>query len=224
MKIVHPKMFVTIDFSVNNCYSLTIENTSEFYDKTRELHNQINNGYSGNFVMSELNEMDIKKHCLFVYDYYSDILNCKKTTSIVNSTVNEILKHDDFIEDFSVLNSTMLKLNSKIAEQLDYNITFSEDFTFDNFIKFSNYKINFAENDLLNNLLTLIQIACQSSIINTIICVNLMQVVTEQELDAFVKQIKYMQLNLLLIDSCQKYKLKNVENIIIDNDLCVIWQ
>lgn len=61
MKIVHPKMFVTIDFSVNNCYSLTIENASEFYDKTRELHNQINNGYSGNFVMSDLNEMDIKK-------------------------------------------------------------------------------------------------------------------------------------------------------------------
>ena len=221
MKLVHPDIARQIDFKHQFCYSLIIENSHEFFLKTNELFLQ-SNGEEGNFVLSHENQtLNIAKNCLFIFDYYSDLLNNKKTINSINNKVLDILKQDDYIEDFAQLNTIIAKINAQITEQLDYEVSYIENLDFGDFAKLSNYKVSHGHN-LLDNILTFLQINCQNQNITMAVFVNLFSFLSQEEIEMLIKQLRYMQLNVLFIDSQQKYKLKDCETIIIDNDLCVI--
>ena len=221
MKLIHPDIARQIDFKNQFCYSLIIENSQEFFSKTNELYSQSNGG-EGNFVLSHENqELNIAKSCLFIFDFYNDLLNSKKTITSINNKVSDILKQDDYIEDFAQLNSLIAKINAKVTEQLDYDVSYNENLEFSDFSKLSNYKILRSDN-LLENILTYVQINCQNQNISFTIFVNLFSYLSQEEIEKLIKQLHYMQINILFIDSQQKYHLKDCETIIIDNDLCVI--
>ena len=52
--------------------------------------------------------------------------------------------------------------------------------------------------------------------------INATCVFNEKQINDIIKQLTYMQLNILFINNNQKYFLKDIEHIIIDNDLCEI--
>lgn len=220
MKLIHPHFSIQIDFDKNDCYSLVIENSREFYEKTSELFRQ-SNGDDGNFVLSENIELDISKACLYIYDFYSDTLNNKKTITSINKKVIDILKSNDFVCEFNEINKLFININDSVLEQLDYNIEYADNLDYDTFVKFSSYKIK-TDNSLLENLLSYIQIFVQNEGKILLIFVNLFSVLEKSEIELLIKQLRYMQLKVLLIDSHQKYKVDDIETIIIDDDLCII--
>ncbi len=221
MKLVHVNISRHIDFSLNQTYSLIVENPSEFYNLTNQLFEQTNGG-EGDFVLSDKTKiLDINKTCLFIYDYYGDIFNTKKITNIINNKCTMFLKTNDFLREFSKINSIMLSINEKFVDGFSNNIKFSDNFTYEDFIKISNYKLEKGSN-LVENLLDYVTFFVENANVNVLIFVNLFSVLNEEQLNDFVTQLKYMQVNILLIDSNQTHKLKDVETIIIDKDLCVI--
>ncbi len=221
MKISHINISRQINFSENSCYLLVIENAEEFYSKTKELYLQIVCAEFGNFVLSENKEENISKQCLFLYNYYDDIFDSKKVQNLISGKIIEVLKQDDFVKDFADLNSIILKINQKIEEQLSFNLNHNLTVDFSDFVKMSNIKIN-SEESLLENLLSFIQLNQECKNITTVICVNLTSVLPKEKIELFEKQLRYMQLNLLLIEPEKRYELDGFETIIIDNDLCVI--
>ncbi len=220
MKLVHINISRHIDFDINTCYSLIIENSTEFYKLTNELHNQTN-GEEGNFVLSNENILDISKNCLFIYDYYSNLLNSKKVLNILNNKILQIIQENDFYKEFSEINKIMLDINDKVKTYLNTNIEYNQEFNYDNLIKISNYKIP-QTNILIDNMINYIDFYIQNTKINTVVFVGAFSVFEQNDIELLKKQLKYMQLNVLFIDNYQKYKIKDIETIIIDNDLCVI--
>lgn len=221
MKLVHPDIARQIDFNHQFCYSLIIENSHEFFSKTNELFLQTN-GEEGNYVLSHENQtLNIAKNCLFIFDYYNDLFNNKKIINSINNKVADILKQEDFIDDFAQLNALIAKINAQITYQLDYEVSYIENLDFSDFAKLSNYKI-IQDGNLLDNILTYIQINCQNQNITMVIFVNLFSLLSQEDVEKLIKQLNYMQLHILFIDSQQKYILQDCETIIIDNDLCVI--
>ena len=220
MKLVHINISRHIDFDINFCYSLIIENSTEFYRLTNELYQQTN-GEVGNFVLSDNEILDISKNCLFFYDYYTNFLNSKKIQNILNNKITQIIQENDFYKEFSQINKILIDINDKIKENIDINIEYNQEFNSDSLIKSSNYKIS-QTNTLLENIINYIDFYVQNTKINTIIFVGAFTVFDQSTIEIFIKQLKYMQLNILFIDSYQKYKINNIETIIIDNDLCVI--
>ena len=220
MKLVHINISRHIDFDINTCYSLIIENSTEFYKLTKELYNQTN-GEEGNFVLSNENILDISKNCLFISDYYSSLLNSKKVLNILNNTILQIIQENDFYKEFSEINKIMLDINDKVKTYLNTNIEYNQEFNYDNLIKISNYKIP-QTNILIDNMINYIDFYIQNTKINTVVFVGAFSVFEQNDIELLIKQLKYMQLNVLFIDNYQKYKIKDIETIIIDNDLCVI--
>ncbi len=220
MKLVHSDFLFQIDFEENDCYSLIIENSKEFYNKTNELYCQSNGG-DGNFVLSDNSEISISKNCLYIYDYYGDFLNSKKTISSINKKVVEILKNNDFLQEFNEINKLIFNINDRVIEELDYNVEYIDNFDFETFVKLSNYTIK-TDVSLLENLIAYIQIYAQNENKKLLVFINLFSVLEKEEIKLLIKQIRYMQLNILFIDSNQKYKFEDIKTIIIDEDLCII--
>ncbi len=221
MKLVHPSIDIQIDFSINNCYNLVVENPCEFFNLTADLINQ-SNGAEGNFVLSNDSKiLNIQKKCLIIYDYFNINFSSKKITNLINSNILSILKEEDFIEDFSKLNELFLKINQKLQDNLDYPLEFEDDFNYETFVKFSNYKIN--ENPkLTDKIIDYINIYCKLADISTIVFINLNLFLEQTDIEAIIKQLNYMQLNILFVNAVEKLSLPQTEKIIIDKDLCVI--
>ncbi len=217
MKIVHQDIEQKIDFDMFDFYCLTIENAHEFFKLTNQLYSQIN-GEEGDFVLSKnANILSIAKYCAFVYDYYGDFLNNKKTLNLVNNNVLDIIQNNDFLEDFSKLNAIILKINEKITNELHYAVNYKDDINAQDFVKLSTYKLQYCSN-LLENICSFIQVVDK----NIIIFINLYDFLSYDEINDLVKQLKYMQINALFINSHTKYKIDDIKDIIIDEDLCVI--
>lgn len=219
MKIVHPSMETQIDFEDQSCICLVIENSKEFYKLTSEFYKQ-NIGEEGNFILSDESIIDISKACIFVYDYYSDLLNNRKSNNILSEKAITVLKNNDFIEEFSNLNALILEINEKIAEQMDLNVNYIENIDYETFVKQSKFRVQMVDN-ILENILSYIEVN-QHSNTKIIVFVNLFSVLNERDINILLKQISYMQYKTLLIETSLKYKITGIKTIIIDDDLCEI--
>ena len=220
MKIVHPYIERQIDFNQNNCYELIIENSNQFFRLSSDIINQCNNT-DGDFVISDYKILDFSKICLSIYDFYNFNTNTKKISNLINAEVSDILKNGDFLQEFSVINKMLIDINDKIKDELDFTFQSVEDFDYDKFIKFSNFKLE-KSGDLLSDMIDYITVMQKLSDLKVVVFINASCVFNEKQINDIIKQLTYMQLNILFINNNQKYFLKDIEHIIIDNDLCEI--
>ena len=221
MKLVHPDFDVQIDFDESKCWCLTIENSSEFFKLTSELFNQSNGG-EGSFVLSEdYNEIDIKKNALYIYDYLDQSINDKKIESAINEIVLNELKEGDYLEYLSNINKEFINLNDKILENIDIDVSYDENIDFEKFVKLSKYRIN-DEGTLMSRIVTFVDLMIKVKGCKVLILQNICSVFDENKLSELLHELKYMDINILLVNSYRKYQITDVKEIIIDNDLCVI--
>lgn len=222
MKLVHPNIETHIDFSKNKIYSLIVENSKEFYNLTHQLYKQVNVGEDvGQWVLSNNKILNIAKTTLFIYDYYNIDFNSKKIQTLITNEVESVANANDLHFNISQINTLISQINEVIFENIDIPLTSDFEFCLADLIKLSAYKIN-KENDFLNSIHTYVDIFQKLKNIELVVFVNLFSVLEQEEIENLLKQLKYMNINVLMIDGFDKYNLKNVEKIIIDNDLCVI--
>ena len=220
MKLVHPDISIQIDFAQNNCYFLYIENSDEFYKLSKELYGQCCNSEEGSFVLSDEEIVDIQKYCVFVYDYYKDMLSDKKISASVNDRILQILKSNDYLEDFARINMILAEVYQKVYDNIDFEIESSAEFTYEHFVKFISCKLyNYEE--LEQRLISFVDLYLKLTKCKVFIFVNLCLNLSEEKIKSLIKQFKYMQANVLFIESKKIYDLGGVKNITIDNDLCV---
>lgn len=220
MKIVHPLIEIAIDFKINNCYTLVVENPNEFYNLTSELYQQTK-GNEGAFILSDNSILNIEKEMLLIYDYYNISFSSKKIVNLINNDILQLLKKNDFIEDFSAISTSFIKLSEKISQELDYELEFEDNFCFEDFIKFSNFKIRNADN-LLENLITFVDLFIKLTNIKIVSFINISNFLNENEMIELIKQLNYFQVKILFLESQDRIKSHNLKKIIIDQDLCII--
>ena len=219
MKLTYSSLNLIIDFDNNFCQSLIVENAHEFFNITNSLYQQTK-GENGKFVLYDKEMLDLSKHCLLFFDYYDDI-NTKKISSILNTLAMKYLKENDFLEEFSQLNKIMLLLNQKIEDNLNIPIGYNDTFSFNDFVKFSNYKLIKNEN-ILDNIIKITELNAEYNNTKLVIFFGAFSIFDEKDFCDLIKQLHYMDINVLFVDSYKKYNIANMSTTIIDNDLCVI--
>lgn len=222
MKLVNNRYQQHIDFERFNTYFLIVENSQEYLKVVEELYGEFFCNTESTFVLSENSTiLNLTKSGLFLYDYFNFDINNKKLVSEVNSRVINYISHQDFVQEFFDLNKLYIDINDKIVENFDFKIEYDTDFSYDKFVKLSNYKID-SQAKFADKLMSYIKL--YSSLKNTklVIFVGLSTFLSQQELSLVLKELEYLEIKCLLVEPCSKYNLNNVGRIIIDEDLCEI--
>ena len=110
-------------------------------------------------------------------------------------------------------------MNDKVLREIDLEIKYDE-LTIDKIVKISNFKFE-EESKLLNKIVTFIDLNIKLRKIKLVVFAGLFNVLEENEIQSLLKQLKYMQMPALFIDT----KVVNIDcfqKIIIDKDLCEI--
>lgn len=222
MKLVNNRYQQHMDFAQFNTYFLIVENSQEYLKVVKELYEEFFCNIESAFVLSENSTiLNLTKSGLLLYDYFNFDINNKKLVSEINNRVINYISQQDFVQDFFDLNKLYIDINDKIVENFDFKIEYDTDFSYDKFVKLSNYKID-SQSKFADKLMSYIKL--YSSLKNTklVIFVGLSSFLSQQELNLFLKELEYLEISCLLIEPCQKYNLNNVGRIIIDEDLCEI--
>ena len=219
MKIVHQNLQRQINFEEHQFWSLVIENPKEFYRLSSDFYKQ-SIGEDGGFVVSHNNEsINAEKSMLLIHDYYSLSCNNKKTESLLQNTILDTINNGDFIELISQINQKIILLNDKVLSEIDLDIKYDE-LTIDKIVKLSNFKFE-EESKLLNKIVTLIDLNIKLRKIKFIVFIGIFNVLERQEIKDLLKQLKYMQMSALFVDS-KTSDIECFQKIIIDKDLCEI--
>lgn len=211
-----------MDFDAYPAYFLVLENSQEYLKVVEEFYTECEGKEESQFVLSNNGEIiDISKNCLLIHNYFDLDLNSKKITNEINNRVFNYISQQDFVQDFCELNKLFIDINDKIVDNFDFKLEYDSDFTYDKFVKISNYKIEM-QSKFIERIMSYIKIYCALKRTKLVVFVGLSLFVSKKELEIFIKELKYFELNCLFIEPKLKYNLENVGRIIIDDDLCEI--
>lgn len=220
MKLVNSRYNQHFDFNNYFAYYLIIENSKEFLKVVEELYGECFASVDSEFTLSENNEiLSISKNSLLIYNYFDLDLNNKKITNEINSRISSIFSSQDFVEDFSKLNQMFIDINDKVVSNFDFELEYDADLTYDKLIKISNYKIS-EQSTFIDKLIGYIKIYTALKKTKLLVFVGLSDYLSQAELELFLKELEYLDLKCLLVESHQKYNLNFVGKILIDEDLC----
>lgn len=219
MKLVHAHLERQINFEEHMFWSLAVENPHEFYNLSNDLYRQ-SIGEEGEFILSDNNDaLNVEKVTLLLHDFYSLSCNTKKTENLLQNTIIDTINNGDFLEQISQLNQKLILLNDKVLREIDLEIKYDE-LTIDKIVKISNFKFE-EESKLLNKIVTFIDLNIKLRKIKLVVFVGLFNVLEENEIQSLLKQLKYMQMPALFIDT-KAVNIDCFQKIIIDKDLCEI--
>lgn len=221
MRLVHYNIGKEINFDKNKKQLLIIENSKEFYNMVNDLILQTN-GEAGEFVLGDgASLLSIEKEIFIMHNFFEFDLNSKKIENAINNQILTLINSNDYFEILGEINEKFIELNEKIKNELDYDVSYDEDLGAEKLIKLAKFKINL-ENELLNKIISYLEISLNLKRFRVIIFVGLSNVLSESDLNQLLKQLEYLDLNVLLIETYKKYAYLDFEKTIIDEDLCVI--
>jgi CRISPR type II-A-associated protein Csn2 len=200
---------------------LIVENESYFYKYCVELVKQIN-GEDGNFCLfNGDNKLSIAKTSVIFTEFFNISLNDKKVTTKLFAYLTELVNNKLIIEmtELKTLWAEIFaKLNAESDCQLDYDG--GEDLT----TLFKAFGVKIADDDdsLLAKIVTFINIFSSLVKIKNFFFVNLKSFLSADDLKKLYHESQLNEVNLFLLESCERTVLEGEKITIIDKDLCEI--
>lgn len=220
MKLAHYRIDKIFDFDKTPFSLLVLENVKEYYRLTNEFYLE-SLGEEGGWILTEKDVIDLKSKVELIYDFYAFSINGKKTQTLINSIIEKEFASNDCFEMLSNINKNLLLLNEKLTDKIDVRISYNDEFTLQDFIKFSNYKVN-EDNSLIERLIDYVDVCLKIKKTKLFVFFNIFDVLEEKEINLFLGQLRYMETKVLFIN-CKEYKYDlPLDKTIIDNDLCII--
>lgn len=219
MKFVHPYYFQPIEIESEFPVTLVMENPKMFRKTIFELIDQCN-GYDGNFILSENNEiLDLSKACVVISDIcQQDFMNHDIRNKVQKILESEITGEDETISLLSSIEQFGVRVADSFKYPLKYKITLQPC----DLIKFLGFEIDEEDALPLERLIDFLEI--YENLLNRklVVTVNLKEYFSEDEYCIFQKDITNRQINVLMLER-HVHSFDDTEHrIIIDQDLCEI--
>ena len=222
MKLTHSDIDRQFDFDENNVQFLIVENSKEYFRLSSTIHDECEQQCDGKWVLSDNSEiLSLQKYSIVLHNYLEFSCNNKKVENLINNEVLQIVRSSDYYEEFSQLNTKLISLNDAVLSSIDLPISYCDEFTFEDFIKFSHYKIK-EDINILDKIVTFCDIFVKLKRIKLVVFIGLTLILDAQEIEDLIKQLRYMDISILFIEPQDKYAIGGANKTIIDNDLCVI--
>lgn len=163
-------------------------------------------------------EINISSKILVLSDFFNFNLDTKKYLNQINKLIIDNIKDSEDNILLSLYQKLLNKYNNVIKE-IDLPIVINNEVNIESLVKLIKLKLNLSDN-LLDNLLSLIDLEKIAKTNEFLVLVNLKLYLTEKELEELYKYAIYNEVKLVLIDSKAYGCTTNFENkLIIDNNL-----
>ncbi len=222
MKIVLSDLEQSLDFSEVTVCEFVVENAEKFFEITSKFISMADGNVEEGVTLLENNqEISFSKHIEILYNFYDLDINNKKIQTLVAKHMLEVSKENDFSLELADINQSLSRFYAKLLTAQEMNVFYEAEPTIENIIKMANFKFDESES-LEEKIVDYVDMLNKLKRLKIVILVNLNQFLSEQKLKEVIKQLKYLNLKILLVNSSIKGGLIADKRIILDEDLCEI--
>lgn len=164
------------------------------------------------------------KHIDFISNPFLLNFNDKKVITTLLKLLVKQSTSESFYNETNSFKSYIIKYLDKLiyAENFNFEVETDPDFSIDSIAKAVNIHIVGDEDNFIELLTDYLDMMTELSDIKLFVFMNLRAFLEKEDIELLIKNINNHQLDLLLIESQQKSKISNSNQLIIDKDLCEI--
>ncbi len=224
MKLIHPDYKMQISLKEGDITELIIENPAAMFSYTNELIYQTEGGH-GSFVLSDgLDILDISSLAEYIFTpYYIDINGKKILKKLYSILKNEILS-TELIEDFTDISSRLSLFTEKLSSISPYNLSYDITNDPEDILKYLKVKISSEKGiPLAEQIIDFVKIISELFETKILILINMRSFIDDEFMEHICREISYRQMSIFLIESSEKNRLPRSKRIIIDRDMCEIY-
>ncbi len=212
---------IKLDKSITNV--LVLENHKFYRDFVLGLQQQIDEDIPMLVFSEDLKELKLSSCAVLLTDLFDIPIDDKKCSNIIYKDIEKAISDEQRVG--------LGKLNQEIASFLgnltmDYPIplTFDDDIKLTNLLKVFNVRPEYHPIEFIEALVTRIKIINSIMKKDLIFVVNLHDLLRTDELIDFYKEMRLLQIDIVVIDSHEPKTLIDgyEKGIVIDKDLCEI--
>ena len=222
MKIRYSKLDLEIPIDKNKINFLVLENKDYYYD------------FIVNTLASESNDDSIvsviEKDKMIPLGKSGFIIDAPQDLSFESMAYkSELYKYitqnayDMLEEKYSIVNSLTEELFDELNMNLQFEIDFNEELTFKDFLSAYKVKLINPEVTFLERLIQYIQTLHKLSEKNLFIIANCASFIKLKDYMELLKFVKYEDIDILFVDQQRVALSCEMNECIIDNDLCIIY-
>ena len=164
------------------------------------------------------------KHIDFISNPFLLNFNDKKVIATLLKLLVKQSISESFYNETNSFKSYIIKYLDELiyAENFNFEVETDPDFSIDSIAKAVNIHIVGDEDNFIELLTDYLDMMTELSDIKLFVFMNLRAFLEKEDIELLIKNINNHQLDLLLIESQQKSKISNSNQLIIDKDLCEI--
>ena len=221
MKLYYPEIIPEIIFTENRPVVLSIENQRLYREFLADLWVQKDGGDGKISIQDDAKEKKLSKDICVITSPLNLDCNDRKIISKVYSQLKEKLLEEHYQEYISV-NSHLTSFLDEILQEEIYPFSFELEPNIEDLFKLYHVHLDYESSDLLEQTVNYIALYHQVFRCEYYIIVGLKAFFTNEELERFYEFCSYEKVMVLLVESISRPALSNENNIIIDEDNCVI--
>ena len=222
MKLVHCEISGILLNDNTDFTEWIMESPEVFSEYVQELNEQVL-GAEGRFVLSEKDkEIDLSKKADIIFNPFTVEVNSRKVLSRLYAELSNIAKN----EQMFVKTAEFLKIVQKYMLDLehctDYILEFDSELNITDLLKAINLRYETQYINFHDKLMQYIKVMASVGT-KIFVFVNIRSYLKDDILQEMIKEMKYLNLQGLLIESVQKNSLEGVNQYVIDKDKCELY-
>ena len=222
MKLVYTELEKQLVFHENKVNVIVLENKLLFRRMINEFNQQVN-GSEGGFTLSDNNKLlKIDREAILVLNPFTlDINSRKALTGLYNELGKLGMNEENYLKTCKV-KGEIGEYIYDLLNQVDYALTFKEDFCLQNLFKALEIEFEVGSGDFLEHLVYFMDVCSKFQKVKILAFVNLKTYLADEELKEFYKEAFYRKMNLLLFENSIFKELPDEDVSIVDSDLCLV--
>lgn len=197
-------------------YNLVIENSQFLY----EVISYLNIMDEDVVMIFDEGQLKTSKYLIFITDPLNLGINSKKQLSFLYNELERNYFDDNKKEKLSIINELSLELMNEIVLDSNQHIEFDNIFEIKDFLSLLNVKYKENRESYLEYLMSFINIVKSSSDIKCFIIYNFLDLLNDEDILILKKELEFNHISLINLGNKRR---NNIENIIIDRDLCEFY-
>lgn len=221
MRICYRELNLLVDYDENEVNILSIENIDIYRDFLNSLYN-MSEGEEGNIILSENEKsLNFSKKADLIFNPFSVDCSSKK---IINGLYKELTSviSVDLTGKYSDFEKAAMELLDTAVSSLPYNLTYDEDAGIEGMLKYFDVKVDSVPENLTEKLIDYFRAMCDICSVKIFFVIGLKNYFNDTELEYIYEFCVSRKIWLISIESNFKKKLKFENNLIIDEDKCII--
>jgi len=203
---------------------LVVEDKHLFYKLVYDLIKQ-SEGAEGNWILSENSKIySISKTVNVIVDFFHLNFNSKPILSKLYSNLKEISSQSDLYMDTISLKQSIIEYFEKINLELMLPVEIDTEFDITSIFKMLDVRFSEKDCELVESINIISTILRDLTGNKLIVLVNLINYLSEEEIEILYRDLYYNKYSVLLIENkWNRIKRENEKVFIIDDDLCEIY-